>query len=355
MPCYKPLTAYKSLMEKTDNGKSVIIFNEIEAKQKPCEKVTLPCGQCIGCRLARSRDWAIRCVHESSLYSDNCFITLTFNDENLNKNGSLVKSDFQKFMKRLRKKYNGKDSITNDKGQTIYPIRFFHCGEYGSMLERPHHHACLFNFDFDDKELIKVRDGVNLYRSEKLEQLWSKKIDPYDYLDYKPETLWENRNGDLMVKLGYCTLGDVTFESAAYCARYITKKINGVYALEHYLKSWNEDTGEAVILEPEYITMSRRPGIGRGWYEHYNSDLYPKDYVTNLGKKFKVPKYYDNLYEKFSPDDYLSIKSKRKLAFDVHSDNNTSERLAVREYCQQRKLNELYRSYENAETDVFNL
>ena len=119
----------------------------------------MPCGQCIGCRLERSRQWAIRCVHEASLWPDNCFVTLTFDDDNIISSGSLVKADFQKFMKRLRKRFG--------KG-----VRYFHCGEYGDLLGRPHHHACLFNFSFPDRYLWSSSGGVNLYRSPTLEELW---------------------------------------------------------------------------------------------------------------------------------------------------------------------------------------
>ena len=54
--------------------------------------LTLPCGQCVNCRLNRSQEWAIRCVHEASLHSQNSFITLTYNNDNLPANGSLALS-----------------------------------------------------------------------------------------------------------------------------------------------------------------------------------------------------------------------------------------------------------------------
>ena len=151
----------------------------------------VPCGQCIGCRLERSRQWAIRCVHEASLHTDNCFITLTYSPDCLPSDGSLNHDDFQKFFKRLRKHIAPKK------------IRYYMCGEYGedlqqpSKLGRPHFHACLFGLDFDDKQLYIVRDDVKLYTSATLEKIWGK---------------------------GFVTIGDVTFESAAYVARYIAKK-----------------------------------------------------------------------------------------------------------------------------------
>ena len=148
MPCFKPLTAIDKGTDP-ETGKKIIHFlkrfnheHSIFIPDKGVEVIKLPCGQCIGCRIDRTKQWAIRCIHESKLHNKNCFITLTFNDEHLDSAGSLQKRDFQLFMKRLRKRF------PNDN------IRYYHCGEYGEQLNRPHHHACLFNFDFPDKKLL---------------------------------------------------------------------------------------------------------------------------------------------------------------------------------------------------------
>ncbi len=198
MACYHPLTAYKLTTKKNENGKSIIFFSSAATDGLPYEKISLPCSNCIGCRIDRSKQWALRCVHEASLFENNCFITLTFNDENLNPYRNLDHRDFQKFIKRLRKKYHGLSPVHSETGKTTYPIRYFHCGEYGSDLMRPHHHACLFNFDFLDKKPWSNSKGTTLYRSESLERLW-----PF----------------------GYSAIGSVTYQSAAYVARYITKKL----------------------------------------------------------------------------------------------------------------------------------
>lgn len=258
--------------------------------------VTLPCGQCIGCRLERSRQWAVRCVHESQLYESNCFITLTYRDECLPPGGSLVKEDFQRFMKRLRKEYGE-------------GIRYFHCGEYGEKFSRPHYHACLFNFDFADRVLFKDRGGVRLYVSESLSRLW-----PF----------------------GFATVGDVTFESAAYVARYITKKITGDQADNHY--------GGRL---PEYITMSRRPGIGKPWLEKFSSDVYPSDHVVLRGRVMRPPKYYDGVFELTDPETFRSVVRKRLAAIQSSEWNQTPDRLAVREAVQLAKFRMLKRGYED--------
>lgn len=194
MPCYSPLEAWRPV--KSTRSKNPFIFSYHPEK---CSSVspdlTLPCGQCIGCRLERSRQWAVRCVHEASLHKRNCFITLTYNNDHLPEDRGLHYDHFQLFMKRLRKKYGE-------------GIRFYMCGEYGEKLGRPHFHACLFNHDFSDKTPWKTTEtGFKLFRSKELEELW-----PY----------------------GYSSVGAVSFESAAYVARYIMKKVNGEAAEMHY-------------------------------------------------------------------------------------------------------------------------
>jgi len=321
MPCYHPLTAYKLTTKKNENGKSIIFFNSAATDGIPYEKISLPCSNCIGCRIDRSKQWALRCVHEASLFENNCFITLTFNDENLNPYRNLDHRDFQKFIKRLRKKYNGLSPVHSETGKSSYPIRYFHCGEYGSDLMRPHHHACLFNFDFLDKKPWSNSKGITLYRSESLEKLW-----PF----------------------GYSAIGSVTYQSAAYIARYITKKINGPAGEEHY-QQIDFDTGEVFYKKPEYISMSRRPGIGARWFGQFKTDLYPKDFVTHKGVKQKVPKFYDNLYDVMAPTAMEQIKYKRKLAILARKSDNTYQRLRSREQVQLAKAFKLVREYENHE------
>jgi len=290
------------------------------ASAQPDDPVKLPCGQCIGCRLDRSRQWAIRCVHEASLYERNCFITLTFDNENLPKSGSLDVRDFQLFMKKLRKRFRGFQEFLID-GELRRPIRFFHCGEYGEKHLRPHYHACLFNFDFEDRKLWSVRAGIRLYVSEELQSLW-----PF----------------------GFSTVGDVTFESAAYVARHITKKVTGDRAEEHYQR-FDPSTGEVFDLEPEYTTMSRRPGIGKPWLTKYMSDVYPADRVVLRGRELRPPKYYDGIFELENPEGMEDIKFKRSQALKLLASDMTYERLSTKERIQYLRFQRLKRGYENAE------
>lgn len=305
MVCYHPLEAFISRGKNSDTGKKIIIFNPLKAHD--ADPIKLPCGQCVGCRLERSRQWGVRCLHESQMHKDNCFITLTFSPDELEKRKNphtVDVRDWQLFMKRLKKYYKGKK------------IRFYHCGEYGETNGRPHYHACLFGHDFEDKELWRVNNGVRLYTSEILNKIWGK---------------------------GYCVIGDVTFESACYVARYIMKKVNGDMQEDHYT-DYDEDTGEILVeRKPEYTTMSRRPGIGKDWYDKYKDDVYPHDNVVVNGVLCKPPRYYDGLLESDRPYEFDDIKFNRLTNAEKHEDNNTPERLIVREEVQEARLKQLPR------------
>lgn len=196
------------------------------------------------------------------------------------------------------------------------PVRYFHCGEYGEQFGRPHHHACLFGTDFSDKILWKSKDGVRLYTSETLNRLWGH---------------------------GFTTLGDVTFDSAAYVARYIVKKITGDQAPAHYGKKL-----------PEYCTMSRggkqkgSRGLAAEWFDKYSTDLYPKDFTVIRGNRMKIPKYYDKRYELTNPTEYEILKALRKTNAQSNPDNCTA-RLHAGEKIQKQRAEMLIRGIEKKE------
>jgi hypothetical protein len=238
------------------------------------------------------------------MHENNCFVTLTYNQENLPEDWSLNYRDYQLFMKRLRK-------------YTKQKIRFYMCGEYGEENFRPHYHAILFGYMPDDLEVIGCNHmNQKLYKSPFLEKTWGK---------------------------GFVTIGEVTFQSAAYVARYCMKKITGEEAEEHY-KRVIPDTGEIVQVKPEFSCMSRKPGIGKPWFDKYMSDVFPHDYCVNAdGKKVKTPNYYLDLLEKEAPFLWEEVKHNRLLSLDKHLDEQSEERLLAREKCQEARLNKLIR------------
>jgi len=312
MACYYPVTGYHS-KNVNASGKRSLTFEKSQSFTGI--PITIKCGQCIGCRLDRSIAWAIRMTHEASQYDQNCFLTLTYDDENLPAYGSLHLPDFQKFIKRYRKE------VAPQK------LRFFHCGEYGEITRRPHYHAIIFGHDFADRYHHADRNGYPAYRSELLEHLW-----PH----------------------GQSELSDVTFESAAYVARYITKKITGkgteIMDPETGLKPYEvlDIYGEIQPLVPEYTTMSRKPGIGANWYKKFKTDLYPSDNIhiitATRTREFGVPGYYDNQLERENPQLLEKLKRRRKVSLAKHSANNTPSRLFARNEVKKRNASKLLRT-----------
>jgi len=276
--CYTPLKAYRD----SDYG---ITFDESRAFSQP---FSLPCGQCMGCRLERSRQWAIRCVHEAQLHEKNSFITLTYDDKNLPTSKTLIKSHLQLFFKRLRK------SIEPTK------IKFYACGEYGLENQRPHYHAIIFGYDFGLSNYQQSQPSgliSTLLKKQKPNtnnSLQLHKSTPYGSI-YTSSLLSKNW------KLGFSTIAEVSFETCAYVARYCTKKINGSMAKSHY--------GERL---PEFSTMSRREAIGKKWLEKYSTDVFPHNNVILNGRTMKIPAYYDKWLEKNDIDQYTEIKIKRE-------------------------------------------
>lgn len=260
--------------------------------------IKIPCGKCPGCKLEQSRQWAVRCMHEKRLHSDSAFLTLTYSDEHLPRSNSLVLEHLQGFMKRLRSDVFYKTEKTG--------LRFFACGEYGSKTNRPHYHLLLLNTDFADKKLIKSGSAYNLYASATVSKLWT---------------------------LGHHALGDVTFDSAAYVARYCLKKNqNGKKVTDGRL--------------PEFVTMSRRPGLGDGYFDRYKDELISHDTIIVNGVSAALPRFYDGKIEKILAEKtttgLYTAWEKRKIGRrrknPINKADTTSRRLRDREVVMQAKL-----------------
>lgn len=320
MPCLSPLAGFRPPVGSADRRLFIASGKELYRKNNTVltkgVPISIPCRQCIACRVERSRQWAIRCMHEASLYDDNCFITLTYSDENLPAAGSLVPNDFRDFMYRLRSRIA---YICETKKLPRHNIRFYACGEYGDQFARPHYHALIFNFDFYDKTKWRTTDhGHVLYRSKLLEELWP---------------------------LGTSEVGAVTFDSAAYVARYCVKKVNGDRAAEHYHVVDAE--GRSHMRVPEFGRMSLKPGIGDPWLKKFGKEVYDFDFVLVNGVKVKPPKFYDRKYQ-FSHEaefevvrvDRLSLSWKNSRAIRRE---NSEERLSVKSEIAEARLSTLKR------------
>jgi len=292
MPCYKPIDAWYSNF-LNPSGKPRLTFTPTKA-ENPKERIELPCGRCIGCRLDKSKEWALRCYHESQMHQENIFLTLTYDDYHIPEHESLDKTHFQKFIRALRQSSKQK-------------IRFYMCGEYGDETNRPHYHALLFGYDFKDKLVWRHDENTRIYRSAELEKHWDH---------------------------GNSEIGACTFQSAGYIARYILKKLNGQRAKSHYGKR-----------EPEYIAMSNHPGIGKSWYKEYKNDIFPSDFcVTPNGRQMQVPQYYRNLLALEDPELYEKLRALR-IEKAKDNPNNTEQRRKDGLIIQTQKAERLKRDF----------
>jgi len=227
MACHYPIPFYQDKQGPQSTAGRVQLNPPINT-----ETGCIPCGKCLGCKARRANDWAMRCMHEASLYQHNRFLTLTYTDEHLPPNGWLKLRDVQLWMKRVRKAFPQR-------------IRYFLTGEYGSATRRPHYHALLFNCRFDDERKIG-----KLWTSEQANKLWG---------------------------LGDVRIGMVETASATYVAKYSLKSGKG----------HPTDDGE---LPPEpFSVMSTKPGIGAPWLERYEKDL-QHGYLIQDARKNKIPR-----------------------------------------------------------------
>lgn len=302
MSCFNPMVAKLPPVGSGLKPKFLIGY-ETGWKSKnntplPKSMQLLSCKQCLGCRLDYSKEWSIRCMHEANLYSDNSFITLTYRDDALPHNSSLVVKDMQNFFKLLRYYYPENK------------IRYYYCGEYGSKTFRPHYHALVFNFYPPDALYWKSVNGHKYFVSKSLDSIWGK---------------------------GFVTIGEVSPESAAYVARYSTKKVNGDKADSHYMR-FDKETGEIYYLKPEFSQASRGSGIGTDFYRKYASDFYPSDQVIVKGKVCRPPKFYDSLLKKDNPALYASVREKRQEYFDTKKPEDMLYKFLVarRKHTEQR-------------------
>lgn len=301
MACYHPLKAYRSRDRNPSTGRYGITFNPHKALVEG-SSFSVPCGRCTGCMIDRAQSIAVRCLHEAQMHRENCFITLTYNDQNVPADFSVKLEHFQNFMKRLRKSLEPKK------------VRFFACGEYGEQTLRPHYHALIFNHQFPDLHFRrKNKHNDNLFTSEALSKLWP---------------------------LGFHEIGHVTYKSAGYCARYCLKKIVGTKADDHYMRRSPVD-GQFYRVAPEFAVGSRRPGLGAGWFDKFKSDAFPSDFVVVDGRKKKPPRYY---LEKLTEEEATPIQRARKRYGLSRRSDNTPERLAVREIVQEEKIKQLKRN-----------
>ena len=343
MKCLKPVIAYHIGNHKDENGnlKKTICFSFKEAAKKivpwkihECE-IAVPCGKCEACLKNKRLEQSIRIIHEIESHEDNCFITLTYNDDNLPMTDgqnvtrgvqdapesfrpTLSIDDYQKWLKRFRKRIKK-------------PIRYFIVGEYGTKGQRPHYHAIIFGWKPDDLQEHKFHGKYWTYRSAFIESTW---------------------------KYGFSEIGiDVNAGVAKYCAQYVTKK---------FIKNERPQ----FVLD-EFVRSSKmNGGIGAEFLHKFHKQVAEQGYIFTLnrrtGKSFrsKIPSYYIKLLEKFYKDDFEKLQSNREVYLEsVIQKNEKMSREDWEKYFNdvdqkvkyfREMQNRQVRSYEQPETKLKN-
>ncbi|WNK13338.1 MAG: replication initiator protein [Microvirus sp.] len=293
MACEKPWRGYR-----WPDGTVRAVPGPGPIRELPFE---IACAKCLSCRIEKGRQWALRCQHEASQHkhpdggSKNCFLTLTYDSEHLPENMSVDKTEWQLFADRLRKKM-GK-------------FRYLHVGEYGEENKRPHYHALIFGLDFsEDREWLSTENGNPYYVSPTIGRLWKK---------------------------GFHIVAAVTPETINYVCRYTQKKILGTSSDAQSMRSKryervSAETGEVWMVEPEYATMSLKPGIGSAWWDKYKGDLFPDDFAIYQGKKMKTPKFYLDKHAVEDKEGHAAVKKLRAKYAASKAADNTPERRKVK-------------------------
>lgn len=274
MTCYRP-----SMVPVSRH--SVVTGRKIRYTQE------VGCGSCIGCRADQARDWSIRLNHESRCHRDSWFLTLTYNDEALPADGSLVPEHLSRFNKALRRRG--------------FRFSFYGCGEYGSDTKRAHYHSVLFGPEFLDLRASPRDGGGSAWLSEAVASAW-----PH----------------------GFHELSRLTEASAAYVAGYVRKKLKA-----RMDEAWRFDPRTGAERAPEFARMSLRPAIGYRFLRRWWRDIYPRDFVVVGGKELRPPRYYDLWM--------MEDHSKRPRPQDRCFPDGCAEHLEVIEAVKQRRFEEM--------------
>lgn len=221
----------------------------------------LPCGKCSECVSKRAIEWATRARHEIATHYENCFITLTYCEENL-PSIFVVKTEFQKFIKRLRKHIK-------------QPIRYMVSHEYGSNTFRPHHHAIIFGYTFKDQKFLKTtKKGESLYTSTELEKLWTH---------------------------GFHSIGTANEKTAYYIASYSLK------GKKHSLT--DPKTGELVQVS-DSMDCSKRPAIGYNFFVENHKQMIDSESILPRYYFKKLATLNPTLHERYENDRMFKFKSR---------------------------------------------
>ncbi len=288
MTCYHPIPCYYNSLSREP-----ISFTRPKGSSNDSigwNKISVPCGKCIGCKLDHSRDWVCRLLMEYDINSTGIFLTLTY-DDTKRLTYSLVKKDVQNFLKRLRKFYKN------------IKFKYYVAGEYGPSTFRPHYHMILFGYDFFDNDLIKISKSIFSHRI--LSKLWG--------------------NGNIRFSF-------ISKENIAYCTHYCLKKADLSFQRPSDLTRFG--------LVNEFQLCSKF--LGLDYFNLHKDDILKNNGIIYFnGISYSLPRYfYRKLIDEGSAD---SIRNYRKL-IGSNSQASHTESLIELETFKLKKLEHLRRN-----------
>ena len=176
------------------------------------------CRKCWQCRRNRIDDWVGRCIAESHSATESLAVTLTYGGGDVPEAGVLCYSDFQRFMKRLRK--------------AGFKVRYIVAGEYGSAKGRAHWHAILF---FDGASPVVADDP----EKRAPEEIFFPRFpdDPAGRINW---SYWPH---------GYAWIERPSYEAFSYVVKYVLK---------------SEDMETSV----GHLAMSKKPPLGDAYFRN---------------------------------------------------------------------------------------
>lgn len=263
----------------------------------------IKCGQCMGCRRDDQIEWSVRCLHEASLWKDSWFLTFTYSDDHLPSSGSISKREQQLLFKRLAKAAKAAGLLEGP------GLRRLGNGEYGTRTQRAHYHAIVFGLALTDLRPWK--------KNERSEQMWTSAF---------LERVWGK---------GRVVVGHVTADSAGYVAGYTVRDSAAKHSPYEVM---NGVTGELVERVAPFRFMSRRPGIGAGFFDRY-PQLMHHDFAVLNGRKVPNPQYYRRRLEVLAPElaERLSAEREERALSPQAKRERRPARLAVRKECAEAK------------------
>lgn len=242
MKCFDPKLCYRIGDKRIWRHFSFWQKRPILRGRKP--DLVTNCGTCLVCRKRRSIELAARCVLHASLYTDNAFLTLTYDEKRESYHNDFEYADIQKFKKRFRQHIWRSEKKRID---------LFNVHEYGKNGKK-HWHLVCFNHAFsNDRRIHGYSAGRPLYTSDTLSNLWD---------------------------FGFSTIGDVEEASAMYTAQYMDKDF----------RNGNITNGKK--------SHSKHSGLGGAYFNKHYRQLLSLAYIPFSGRKLPLPRYFERLAHK---------------------------------------------------------